>query len=154
MDIMSSFLFMYFKSVLSVQAPFVASRSVYIQRWKLRDVLFTAKIASVWGENQSVNQQYTDTAITAMVIKSQGLHQLKNRQRETSRRAEPIFVSTLQCEGGQHSEQILHTILWEHKAPLWAWATEKCVDQLLSVLGHGYLFIFWKQCSWWWLYWF
>lgn len=59
---------------------------------KTEGCAFQSKDCLCLGRDQSVNQQYTDTAITAMVIKSQGLHQLKNRQRETSRRAEPIFI--------------------------------------------------------------
>lgn len=60
---------------------------------KTEGCTYHSKDSLCLGRDRSVNQQYTDTAITAMVIKSQGLHQLKNRQRETSRRAESIFVS-------------------------------------------------------------
>lgn len=60
---------------------------------KTEGCAFHSKNCLCLGRDQSVNQQYSHTAITAMVIISQGLHQLKNRQRKTSRRAEPIFVS-------------------------------------------------------------
>lgn len=84
--------FICLKNVLSIQTPFVTFRSGYIQRWKLRCYSFHHKDYFYLGQEHSVNWQYTDAAITAMVIKNQELHQLKKWQREAIWRAEPIFV--------------------------------------------------------------
>ena len=79
------------------KCSFCTSSLCCFQEWlypKVKTVLqfFTAKTTSVWREC-SVNWQYTDTPITAKQIESQELRQLKERQRETSRRAEAIFAS-------------------------------------------------------------
>lgn len=45
------------------------------------------------GRECGVDRRYADIAITVMLVKNQELHRLKKGQRESSRRAEPIFVS-------------------------------------------------------------
>lgn len=79
---------------------FCTNTLCYFQGWLYPKVktegcatVFHHKDCFCLGQEHSVNWQYTDTAITAMVIKNRELRQLKKRQREAIRRAEPIYVS-------------------------------------------------------------
>lgn len=85
---------------------------------KTEGYTFHSKDCLCRGRDQSVNQQYTDTAITAMRIRVRDCISLKIGKGKPAEELNLFLYLLLQCEGGQHSEQILHTILWEHKAPL------------------------------------
>lgn len=123
---------------------------------KTEGCAFHSKNCLCVGRDQSVNQQNAHTAITTMVIKSQGLHQVKNRQRETSRRAEPIFVSAFAVwRWAAFWANLAYHPVGTQSSFVSLSHTEMCGPAAITVgLYHRYLFIFWKRCSWWWLYWF